>query len=113
MTLADALNREFCWRYQRSKDHASIAVLREIEVQQFESNGLSPFVQAMPNQYKRPNDPIAAYRAFYCGEKAQFASWRKRLAPSWFEAGVGNIISASDVGSSSPDDGCAKTEDVE
>lgn len=84
VALAEALNREFCWRYQRSKDHASMAVLREIQTQKFASLGLTPFAQAMPEQYKVADNPVAAYRAFYCGEKAQFASWKRRTAPPWF-----------------------------
>lgn len=84
VALTEALNREFCWRYQRGKDHASMVVLREIKNQQLESRGLTPFAQAMPEQYKVPGDAVAAYRAFYCGEKAGFASWKRRAMPDWF-----------------------------
>ncbi len=84
MALSEALNREFCWRYHRAQDHASMVVLREIQTQPFESLGLTPFVQAMPEQYKKPDDAVGAYRSFYCGEKAQFATWRRRTAPPWY-----------------------------
>jgi hypothetical protein len=82
--LVEELNREYRWRYDKPKDHASIAVLAAIDVERFEANGLTPFAQAMPEVYKRPGDPVRAYRDFYCGEKAGFATWKKRSAPHWW-----------------------------
>lgn len=85
--LSKALNREFCWRYEREQSHASMQVLACIEKHQFESKGLTPFAQAMPEQYKVAGDPVTAYRAFYCAEKSSFARWKKRAIPPWFAAG--------------------------
>ena len=48
--LAVELNREFLFRYERDKDHASIAVLRRIENLKFERNGLTEFAQARCDQ---------------------------------------------------------------
>lgn len=93
--LAYALNEEFRWRFDRSRDHASINVLREIEYTRLPDRGLTPFVQAMPDQYKVPGDAVSAYRAFYIGEKAEFATWKKRQAPAWFTKSVGVIKRAS------------------
>jgi len=87
--LATALNREFCWRFDREEDHSSMHVLRQIEHIEFESRGLTEFPQAMPEQFKVPGDPVSAYRAFYIGEKAKFARWKKREVPNWFVAGMG------------------------
>lgn len=86
--LAQALNREFRWRHDRDKDHASVAVLGYIEKADYESRGLTPFPQAMPETYKVPDDAVCAYRNFYIGEKARFATWKKRGAPDWFAAGL-------------------------
>jgi hypothetical protein len=83
--LAHALNKEFCWRFDRSSDHASISVLKTIEKVTFENKGLTEFPQAMPDKYKVLGDPVAAYRAFYIGEKSRFATWKKRKAPSWYK----------------------------
>ena len=82
--LAVELNREFRFRYERDKDHASIAVLRQLEKLRFERNGLTEFAQAMPDTYKRPGDAVSAYRDFYLGDKAAFASWKRRPAPDWW-----------------------------
>ena len=44
--------------------------------------GLLPFAQAMPQQY-RNKCAVSAYRAYYCGEKANFATWKLKT-PSWW-----------------------------
>jgi len=84
VNLSIALNDEYRWRYNKENDHASIKVIRNIEQYRFPSKGLTPFVQAMPNQYKVPNDPVEAYRCFYRAEKSAFAKWTKRDVPDWF-----------------------------
>lgn len=38
----------------------------------------------MPDEYKRPGDPVAAYRAYYAGEKAEWAEWQYTEEPPWF-----------------------------
>ena len=86
--LAYALNTEFCWRYERDRDHASIHVLREIEYMPLPSKGLTPFVQAMPDQFKIPGDAVSAYRSFYIHEKAEFATWKRREVPQWYAQGL-------------------------
>lgn len=82
--LTFALNDEYKYRYNKSVDHKSIAVLTEISQHSFAANGLTPFPQAMPDEYKVPNDAILAYRNFYMGDKAKFAKWTKRAPPAWF-----------------------------
>jgi len=82
--LSYALNAEYRWRYDKLQDHASIAVIKQIEDCKFESQGLTPFAQAMPDQYKQVADPVMAYRAFYCHEKSSFATWTKREVPAWY-----------------------------
>ena len=93
--LAHALNREFCWRFDRDRDHASIQVLQAIESETFEDVGMTPFPQAMPEKYKVPGDPVTAYRAFYVGDKSGFATWKKREIPQWYVAGLQELLEAS------------------
>lgn len=81
--LALALNTEYRYRYQKDIDHKSISVIREISSISYESAGLTPFAQTMPEQYKIPNDPVAAYRQFYICEKLSFARWTRRRRPQW------------------------------
>jgi hypothetical protein len=44
--------------------------------------GLTPFAQAMPEQYKN-EDPVVAYRDYYRKEKAGFATWKNKT-PEWW-----------------------------
>jgi len=44
---------------------------------------MTPFAQAMPDQYKSQN-AVEAYRNYYLGEKAGFAKWTNREIPEWF-----------------------------
>ena len=46
------------------------------------TGGLTPFAQAMPEQY-RNSDVVEAYRAYYHGEKAKFAKWKLKT-PDWW-----------------------------
>ena len=52
-----------------------------------EIGALTPFAQAMPEQY-RSDDAVAAYRNYYIGEKKRFAKWCKTPVPSWFGSQV-------------------------
>ncbi|MBT8112536.1 MAG: hypothetical protein KJO47_02555, partial [Gammaproteobacteria bacterium] len=81
--LAIELNKEFIYRYDKDRDHASIKVLTEIETYIFTDKGLTEFAQAMPDNYKFKNNAVRAYRNFYRGEKARFAKWTKRPIPKW------------------------------
>ena len=44
---------------------------------------LTPFAQAMPDQYKNEN-AVVAYRHYYWAEKRRFAEWRYSPAPNWW-----------------------------
>jgi len=83
--LTRALNREYRYRYRREKNHASFEVLEQVRGMRFENHGLTPFAQAMPETYRVPGDAVAAYRAFYQGEKASFARWTRRRPPLWWQ----------------------------
>lgn len=48
-----------------------------------EQGSLTPFAQAMPDQY-RNEDPVTAYRNYYIGEKRRFAKWQNALTPVWW-----------------------------
>lgn len=84
--LATALNLEYRYRYRKDTDHKSMSVISEIASNRYESVGLTPFAQAMPELYKVPGDPVSAYRRFYAGEKLSFARWTRRRSPNWIEA---------------------------
>ncbi|WP_207062286.1 pyrimidine dimer DNA glycosylase/endonuclease V [Motiliproteus sp. SC1-56] len=95
--LTEALNREYRYRYRKERDHASMKVLQEVSRFRIESQGLTPFAQAMPETYRQPGDPVAAYRAFYRHEKAAFARWTRRAAPAWMQTSLTSAIRKSVV----------------
>ncbi|MET1254222.1 pyrimidine dimer DNA glycosylase/endonuclease V [Aliikangiella maris] len=83
--LTIALNAEYRYRFAKTHDHKSMAVLPEIEKLYYQRNGLTPFAQAMPDKYKVDGDAVRAYRQFYLGEKMHFAAWTNRAVPEWVE----------------------------
>jgi len=45
---------------------------------------LTPFAQAMPEEYKNTN-PVTAYRTYYIKDKKDFATWKNGNIPNWFK----------------------------
>ena len=43
---------------------------------------LTPFAQAMPDEYKNV-DPVIAYRTYYINDKKDFATWKNKV-PDWW-----------------------------
>lgn len=79
-----ALCEEYTKRY--GKVHKSQEIIEWCAMTHIELPELpqTPFAQAMPPQYK--NDcVVTAYRAYYMGEKAPFATW-KTESPDWWMA---------------------------
>ena len=79
-----ALLLEF--RTRRNKSHKSAELMYHLfkVPADMPDVGLTPFAQAMPDEYKR-SCPVEAYRAYYVGDKASIAEWNwGRPAPTWF-----------------------------
>jgi hypothetical protein len=82
--LALQLNAEYRYRFDRTRDHRSAVVARELTLPPLPDLGRTEFAQTMPDKYKIPGDPVTAYRRFYVSEKTSFAVWTKRPVPEWF-----------------------------
>lgn len=86
-----ALCHEYTLRY--GKVHKCQSIIEGMEKQTFQiwNENLdlhqhTPFMQCMPDIYKVENDAVAAYRAYYCGDKKEFAKWTSpRTTPEWFK----------------------------
>ena len=76
---------EYTQRYGKiHKSEHVIKVMAQLEARcPLPDIGLTPFAQAMPEQY-RCEDAVTAYRKYYIGEKKRFAKWAKTPVPSWF-----------------------------
>jgi hypothetical protein len=81
-TLAFYLNEEYKFRYNHTKNHKSYDVICELPRPELPEIGLTPFAQAMPDEYKS-NDAVESYRAYYMIEKANLLSYTKRGKPEW------------------------------
>ena len=82
-----ALGFEFELRFK--KVHKSSAIILWAEQHEHLLNlpisHRTSFAQAMPEVYKDPQDTVAAYRAYYMGDKKRFAKWSKsRKTPDWY-----------------------------
>lgn len=91
--LVEAMHNEWKFRYDvpKSKNHKSYQVAMYLKnnhplQNDFPKIGLTPFAQAMPNNYKQIEDPILAYRIYYVSDthKRTIATWRKRNRPVWY-----------------------------
>ena len=78
---AEALNQEYNYRY--GKSHKSMTVISKLPVPNMPS-GLTPFAQAMPDQYKH-KDAVTAYRNYYAADKSHLFNWKHRPRPYWLE----------------------------
>ena len=82
---AYALCKEYSARYG-NKIHSMEAMLMDDLYNppvNIPKGKLTPFVQAMPEQYKNEN-AVIAYRKYYINEKVRFAKWKNSSAPEWF-----------------------------
>ena len=78
-----ALCEEYTYRY--GKLHATFPYFKGVlrDMPELPRTGLTPFALAMPDEFRDP-DPVIAYRKFYIGAKAHFATWKQRSEPLWF-----------------------------
>ena len=88
ITLGKALHDEYQYRYGANKTHKSFAVIewchQQIDSIKFPKIEMTPFAQAMPDDYKT-EDPVAAYRTYYINDKKEILDYTRRKAPSWTE----------------------------
>jgi hypothetical protein len=85
---AFGINQEYWKRYD--KYHGTLYGLNQIRAIVYKnynkenSRDHTPFVQAMPEQYKDANNPVQAYRNYLIGEKG-YAVWRHGGEPKWWD----------------------------
>jgi hypothetical protein len=81
-----ALCSEYTCRYGRIHKSEEVITWCRDNIRKLEFSGwnLTPFPQAMPDEYKDKDCAVTAYRAYYNAEKASFAKWSKSEKPDWF-----------------------------
>jgi hypothetical protein len=81
--MTEELFREYTRRYQKIHKSYSIFELCKNYCNLIPEGELTPFAQAMPDEYKNP-DAVIAYRNYYLNEKREFAKWKLGNIPSWW-----------------------------
>jgi hypothetical protein len=81
--LSHALNEEYKYRFERSKNHKSYDVILSLEVPPLLDLGLTNRPLVMPEEF-RLVDPVEAYRLYYKINKQSIGRWTKREVPNWF-----------------------------
>lgn len=79
---------ELCFEYTRryGKIHSCQSGIEKLASMSdmIPARGLTPFAQAMPDQY-RNESAVVAYRNYYLNEKREFAKWDKsKNTPDWW-----------------------------
>jgi hypothetical protein len=77
------LHDEYQFRYG-NKIHKSFLAMLELPEPDLIDVGLTPFAQAMPDQY-RSNNPVKAYREYYRHDKTHLFQWTGRPRPEWLK----------------------------
>ncbi len=80
--LTRLLNYEYRYRYDKDINHKSYDLVKTLPIPDLPDIGLTPFAQAMPDQYKNKN-AVKAYRDYYINEKSSFLTWTKRKTQMW------------------------------
>lgn len=86
------LNKEFMYRFGHTKNHLSVdKFMRGVDIDQVLAKlsdlGLTPFAQAMPDEYKN-DDAVKAYRDYYNNVKKDILKYTKRAMPTWTTGGL-------------------------
>lgn len=82
--MTEELFQEYTRRY--GKHHKSYAVFQKCveHAHTIPSNGLTPFAQAMPDQYKHQS-AVEAYRTYYLNDKRDISKWKNGNTPEWWK----------------------------
>lgn len=81
--LAYHLNTEWQNRYNQQRNHKSFMAVLATNLDNLPDDvPQTPFVLAMPDEFKIEGDPVASYRAYY--HSKTFAQWNHGPTPHWW-----------------------------
>jgi hypothetical protein len=92
LILVYEMHKEWRYRFGHTKEeyHKSFLVAGQLlkhmpSADKFPQQGLTPFAQAMPEEYKVQGDPVKAYQQYYMSpQKSHLLKWTKRERPEFF-----------------------------
>ena len=76
---------EYTYRYD--KHHATERLIEPLRLlpTSIENNGFVDPPMCMP-EYCKSDDTVSSYQNYYIEEKSDFATWKRRAMPEWFNA---------------------------
>lgn len=82
----DALNSEYVFRWRKPFHHKSFDAAAKLpEPTNLPSNGITLRPLCMPDDYKEEGSVVDCYRMYYMMEKADWAVWKRRFKPPWWD----------------------------
>jgi hypothetical protein len=81
------LCKEYTHRYEKRHKSQEVIEWCMFNKPNISDIGLTEPAKAMPDEYKT-NSVVESYRNYYVGAKLDFATWKKREKPFWFEKKV-------------------------
>jgi len=81
--LGYELCAEYTKRYGKIHKCESVIDTCVLEANLIKEGPLTPFAQAMPDEYKASH-PVTAYQAYYIGAKTTIAKWNHSPPPTWW-----------------------------
>ena len=79
------LCEEYTYRYGKKHKSQEIIEWCLLNIPNIKENGsVTDFKLAMPDECKIDNNPILSYRKYYIEFKKDFAKWKNRDVPNWF-----------------------------
>lgn len=84
VNLGLELCKEYTYRYGKIHKTQKVIEWCSDNLPNIKDFGLTPFAQAMPEEYKNQN-AVIAYRNYYNGEKKNLFSWKNREVPKWIK----------------------------
>jgi len=83
LQLLHYLHYEYLFRYGKLHKSRSLFRILSQNLPNLPDENLTPFAQAMPEQYKSEN-PVQSYRDYYINEKRDICKWYNQI-PEWWE----------------------------
>jgi hypothetical protein len=82
--ITEELFQEYTRRYGKQHKSYSVFEVCRNHANLIPEGELTPFSQAMPQEYKN-QDAVEAYRTYYKKDKKEFSKWKMGNVPDWWE----------------------------
>jgi len=85
--LISSLNNEYKKRFNHVQNHKSFDAVKTLPLPNIKSIGLTPFAQAMPDEFKQTSNPCENYKLYYKLGKKDILKYNHSEMPNWLKEG--------------------------